>query len=249
MWKWAIIEQKYFVWIRFRFQFDIAVRNFSLKRHLSKLLDFPNYKYRFLHHLRIQRRIYNLGQQKMGDDSKNYYSSYESRNCGTGYMDPDAEKTPETEDRRIDISAEQIGAKLDCLIKSRAVLVRKWLLAVVIIFKVILLLLLTTSILVGVIKLKSIKSKMQRLENENKVLNNYAEEWNLAIMRNLGDTNKVSSNSQRPANFSCVFFPFRQLMWIHKAAHVSVLKYIFDAQKMYIWCTIIKALKIELQNL
>ena len=167
----------------------------------------------------------------MSDDSNNYYSSYGDRNFGTGYMDPEVEKTSGIEDRRNHISAEQIGVRSDSLVKSGTVLVRKWLLADVIIFNVTLLLLLTTSILVGVIKLKSIKSKMQRLENENKVLNNYAEEWILAIMQNLGNTNKVSSNSQRPAYFSCVFFPFRQLIWLPKAAQVWVLKGIFDVQK------------------
>ncbi|XP_075258914.1 uncharacterized protein LOC142350838 isoform X2 [Convolutriloba macropyga] len=132
----------------------------------------------------------------MGDDSNNYYSSYGNRNYGTGYMDPEAEKTSETEDRRIDNSAEQIGVELDSLLKSRIVLIKKWLLAVAIVFNVMLLLLLTTSILVGVMKLKSIKSKMQRLENENKVLTNYAEEWNLAIMQSLGQTNKKTPHLQ-----------------------------------------------------
>ena len=127
----------------------------------------------------------------MSDDSNNYYSSYGNRNYGTGYMDPDVEKTSETEDRRIDNSAEQIGVESDSLLKSRSVLIKKWLLAVVIIFNVMLFLLLTATILVGVMKLESIKSKIQRLENENKVFNNYAEEWNLAILQSHGHTNKV----------------------------------------------------------
>ncbi|XP_075265533.1 uncharacterized protein LOC142357927 [Convolutriloba macropyga] len=129
----------------------------------------------------------------MSDDSNNYYSSYGNRNYGTGYMDPDVEKTSETEDRRIDNSAEQIGVESDSLLKSRSVLIKKWLLAVVIIFNVMLFLLLTATILVGVMKLESIKSKIQRLENENKVFNNYAEEWNLAILQSHGHTNKLAS--------------------------------------------------------
>ena len=163
----------------------------------------------------------------MGDDSNNYYSSYGNRNYGTGYMDPEAEKTSETEDRRIDNSAEQIGVELDSLLKSRIVLIKKWLLAVAIVFNVMLLLLLTTSILVGVMKLKSIKSKMQRLENENKVLTNYAEEWNLAIMQSLGQTNKVRRN------FLAVFFCNYSFGRVLKGTQGWVFKRIIDESLLF----------------
>ena len=155
----------------------------------------------------------------MNNDRDNYYSTH-----GTGYMDPDFEGIqPKTGDHPNTDTLSPRGLKPDSFLQSGTLLVRKWLIAFVILFNLMLFLLLTAMILVGAMKMKSVKLKIQRIENEKKVMNNYAEEWNLAIMHSFDEINKVRSNVKKPTPFQKSLFLFNNFSTFEKKFSMWVL--------------------------
>ena len=129
----------------------------------------------------------------MNNNCDSYYTTYGNRYKVTGYMDPDFEGIqPKTVNHpKTGTSLEQCEKRPDTFLQSGTVLVRKWLLAFIILIILMLFCLLTTMILTVSIKIRTVKLKIQRIENENKVMNHYAGEWNLAIMQSLDETYKV----------------------------------------------------------